>query len=68
MNRKLLGMSNRLNLNDATYVVYDVETTGFSTNYDVIIEIAAVKIKNGAIIDEFSDFANPHRKLIVKNN
>ncbi len=38
-------------LNDATYVVYDVETTGFSTNYDVIIEIAAVKIKNGTIID-----------------
>ena len=55
-----------LNLNDATYVVYDVETTGFSTNYDVIIEIAAVKIKNGAIIDEFSDFANPHRKLSLK--
>ncbi|MTL87091.1 PHP domain-containing protein, partial [Turicibacter sanguinis] len=53
-------------LNDATYVVYDVETTGFSTNYDVIIEIAAVKIKNGTIIDEFSDFANPHRKLSLK--
>ncbi|MEE1237164.1 MAG: exonuclease domain-containing protein, partial [Turicibacter sp.] len=48
------------------YVVYDVETTGFSTNYDVIIEIAAVKIKNGAIIDELSDFANPHRRLSLK--
>ena len=38
---------------------YDVETTGFSTNYDVIIEIGKVKIKNGAIIDEFSDFCKP---------
>ncbi|HAX73639.1 MAG TPA: PolC-type DNA polymerase III, partial [Firmicutes bacterium] len=55
-----------IKLNDATYVVYDVETTGFSTNFDVIIEIAAVKIRNGAIIDEFSSFANPHRRLSLK--
>jgi len=53
-------------LEDATYVVYDVETTGFSTQFDVIIEIAAVKIRNGSIIDEFSEFANPHRKLTLK--
>ncbi len=55
---KLAWNDQPISLNDATYVVYDVETTGFSTNYDVIIEIAAVKIKNGVIIDEFSEFAN----------
>ena len=37
------------NLND-TYVVFDLETTGFSSKNDKIIEIGAVKIKNGEII------------------
>ncbi|SHE48870.1 DNA polymerase-3 subunit alpha [Seinonella peptonophila] len=50
-------------LTDDTYVVFDVETTGLSAVHDVIIELAAVKIKNGEIIDRFSEFANPHRKL-----
>ena len=65
--RMRLGWNEQpLDLERATYVVYDVETTGFSTNYDVIIEIAAVKIRNSVIIDEFSSFANPHRKLSLK--
>lgn len=34
-------------LEDATYVVFDVETTGLSAVYDTIIELAAVKIKGG---------------------
>lgn len=46
-----------------TYVVFDVETTGLSVVHDVIIELAAVKIKNGEIVDRFSEFANPHRPL-----
>ncbi|MFC7439732.1 PolC-type DNA polymerase III [Laceyella putida] len=50
-------------LADDTYVVFDVETTGLSAVHDVIIELAAVKVKNGEIIDKFSEFANPHRKL-----
>lgn len=50
-------------LPDATYVVFDVETTGLSAVYDTIIELAAVKIKNGEIIDRFESFANPHHRL-----
>lgn len=50
-------------LNDATYVVFDVETTGLSAVYNKIIELAAVKIKGGEIIDRFERFANPHQKL-----
>ena len=50
-------------LEDDTYVVFDVETTGLSAVYDTIIELAAVKIKNGEIIDRFESFANPHRPL-----
>ena len=46
-----------------TYVVFDVETTGLSAVHDVIIELGAVKVKDGKIIDKFSSFANPHRPL-----
>lgn len=52
-----------LKLEDATYVVFDVETTGLSVTYDTIIELAGVKVKNGEIIDRYESFANPHRKL-----
>ncbi|CAM5570195.1 DNA polymerase III PolC-type OS=Lysinibacillus sphaericus OX=1421 GN=polC PE=3 SV=1 [Lysinibacillus sphaericus] len=50
-------------LDDATYVVFDVETTGLSTAYDTIIELAAVKIKGGHVIDKYESFANPHHAL-----
>lgn len=50
-------------LTEATYVVFDVETTGLSAVYDTIIELAAVKIQNGEIIDRFESFANPHHPL-----
>lgn len=52
-----------IKLNDAEYVVFDVETTGLSAIYDTIIELAAVKIKDGEIIDRFESFANPHHPL-----
>ncbi len=44
---------------DGEYVVFDIETTGFSSQNDKIIEIGAVKIKEGSIIDRFSKFVNP---------
>ena len=44
---------------DDTYVVFDLETTGFSAKSDRIIEIGAVKVQNGKIIDRFSTFVNP---------
>ncbi|PLS16712.1 PolC-type DNA polymerase III [Bacillus sp. M6-12] len=50
-------------LAEDTYVVFDVETTGLSAVYDTIIELAAVKIKDGEIIDKFESFANPHHPL-----
>ncbi|MGN0332234.1 MAG: PolC-type DNA polymerase III [Lachnospiraceae bacterium] len=42
-----------------TYVVFDLETTGFSSIKDKIIEIGAVKVENGKITDRFSTFVNP---------
>ncbi|HEU5140839.1 MAG TPA: PolC-type DNA polymerase III [Bacillales bacterium] len=50
-------------LTDESYIVFDVETTGLSAVYDKIIELAAVKVKNGEIIDRFERFANPHHPL-----
>src|SRR5690606_4681458 len=52
-----------ISLEDAVYVVFDVETTGLSAVYDTIIELAAVKIQNGEIIDRFEAFANPGHRL-----
>ncbi|MGM0788951.1 MAG: PolC-type DNA polymerase III [Bacillota bacterium] len=50
-------------LAEGTYIVFDVETTGLSAVYDTIIELAAVKIHAGEIIDRFESFANPHHPL-----
>ncbi|TLS37367.1 PolC-type DNA polymerase III [Pseudalkalibacillus caeni] len=50
-------------LEDDTYIVFDVETTGLSAVYNKIIELAAVKVHNGEIIDRFERFANPHQPL-----
>ena len=44
---------------DDTYVVFDIETTGFSSVEDRIIEIGAVKVQHGEIIDYYSTFVNP---------
>ena len=56
------GESNLL-LNEATYVVFDIETTGLSVMYDTLIEIAGVKIKNGAILGKFSELIDPKRNI-----
>ncbi len=44
---------------DAAYVVFDIETTGFSPVTNRIIEIGAVKVESGQITDRFSAFVNP---------
>lgn len=41
------------------FVVFDIETTGFGPVKDRIIEIGAVKVKAGLIVDKFSTFINP---------
>ncbi len=50
-------------LKDSTYVVFDVETTGLSAVYDRVIELAAVKMKNNEVIDEFEEFIDPGHPL-----
>ena len=52
---------------DQTYVVFDFETTGFNAGgADSIIEIGAVKIKNGEILERYDELINPGRPLPEK--
>ena len=44
---------------DGDYVVFDIETTGFSPVKNRIIEIGAVKVCGGEVVDRFSSFVNP---------
>ena len=50
-------------LRDAIYVVFDIETTGFSVTYDRIIQIAARKVKHGQVIETFESFVNPEMPI-----
>lgn len=55
-----------IELKDATYVVFDIETTGLYIPFNEIIEIGAVKIKNGLIIDEFASLIKPKNRVHKK--
>jgi len=45
------------------YVVFDFETTGLKSEIESIIEIGAVKIKDGKEVDEYSVLVNPLKPI-----
>ena len=47
----------------SAYCVIDVETTGFSSEHDKIIEVGAIKIVNGQEVDSFQTFVDPERSI-----
>ena len=62
----IIYQNKEYDLLDQEYVVFDTETTGFYAGSDQMIEIGAVKIKNGEITDRFDELINPNRKLPQK--
>ena len=49
-----------------SFVVFDIETTGFSNVNDKITEIGAVKIENFKVVDRFSELINPQKDISYK--
>lgn len=52
-----------VSLEAAEWVVLDIETTGFSAIADDIIEIGAVRLRRGQVVDTFQSFVRPTRPL-----
>ncbi len=55
----LVQFANDKHVDDVEYVVFDLETTGLSAQYDHIIEFGAIKVKNQEIIDTFFSYVKP---------
>ncbi len=51
---------------DGEFVAFDLETTGLDARTDAIIEIGAVRIRDGAVVDKFASFAQPGHPLSAK--
>ncbi len=54
------------NINETEFVVFDLETTGLNPVNNEIIEIGAVKLKEGKVVDEFSSMVKPERNIPAK--
>ncbi len=49
----------KLNAYVSDYVIFDLETTGISCTTDGVVEISAIKVEGGVVVDEFSELVNP---------
>ena len=52
-----------LNTPITRYVIFDFETNGLSPKTNRVIEVGALKIENGEVVDKFSTLVNPQRNL-----
>jgi len=52
-----------MHVSDATFIVTDTETTGTSAESNRVIELGAVKVEDGTIVDRFQQLINPQRSI-----
>lgn len=52
-----------IGINEATYIVTDVETTGSNTSKNRMTEIACVTLRDGKIVSQYSSLVNPHQAI-----
>ncbi len=45
------------------YVLFDLETTGTSCTADEVVEISAIKVVDGSVVEEFSALVNPQMPI-----
>ena len=55
-----------VNLRDATYIIFDIETTGLYNEFDELIEFGAIKYSNGRIVDHLDFFVKPSKPLSMR--
>src|SRR2546422_5365113 len=55
--------STHLLLDEVDFVVLDTETTGLRPGPDRVIEVAAIRLRGGEVIDSFQSLVNPNRRL-----
>jgi DNA polymerase-3 subunit epsilon len=60
---KIINKITEIPFEEAEYCIFDFETTGISPKKEKVIEIGIVRINNGKIVDSFSTFINPGRKI-----
>ena len=65
-NIKYIFNPKNIELNKASYVVFDFETTGLSAKYEKIIEFGAVKIEKGSVSDRIDILVNPEVEITPK--
>ena len=56
---KLISIAKFQKVAFGEYVVFDLETTGLDSDHDMIVEIGAVKVRNGRIVDRYQQLINP---------
>ncbi|RMA97581.1 3'-5' exonuclease [Hydrogenothermus marinus] len=56
-----------LTVNEATFVIVDLETTGFSPKENSVIEVAGIKYQGGMIIGKFSQLVKPKEEFLFSH-
>ena len=63
MSERVYKGESLLRLPDDNYTVIDIETTGLDPSFDEIIELAAIRVRDGVITDSFSSLVKPSHEV-----